>query len=297
MRGNNTGVRFGLLCLLAGLTCALILGVWPREREPVYHKKALSEWLLYNNSDLSQSTALNPERKALQVIGSNAFPWLVKWVRYERPAWRRKIEYFGRKIGIDLQDKKRARADAAWHALTVLAREGEPALSLLINLSTNPPSRQLPWKAMHMLTDVGPNAIPGLTSVATNQHLGVSFRGEALSCLGTMSDLGTNSTLVITTLLVYSSGQNNILILRLNAHNALVKMILNGRLDVIALSKCLQEGNHDIRFWATVALKDSSHDIQAAIPFLVQALSDPSFRVREGASNTLRKVTPVILTE
>jgi len=84
------GRRRILLILAACAVVALLAAVfWPKEREPVYQGKKLSEWLArYCVSTDSQV----PDRKAEEAIlgiGTNALPVLVKWIAREPPDWKK----------------------------------------------------------------------------------------------------------------------------------------------------------------------------------------------------------------
>jgi hypothetical protein len=67
----------------------LALLVWPRqhEAEPEYRGRSLSTWVILN------SGSCNPEaREALTHFGTNALPYFVRWIRYEKPGWRKQLK-------------------------------------------------------------------------------------------------------------------------------------------------------------------------------------------------------------
>jgi hypothetical protein len=84
------------LVLVAGVAAAL---VWPREREPVYKGRKLSEWVVrsypaasgYHFSQGGREH-LEPEflgesdiaKRAICHIGTNGLPWLVKWIGHKK---------------------------------------------------------------------------------------------------------------------------------------------------------------------------------------------------------------------
>jgi hypothetical protein len=82
-----------LACLMAGVVAFI---VWPGEREPEYQGKKLSEWLtLYSQTFSDESGRKEAHASAAQAvrhIGTNAIPYLLKWIRYETPDWRNKLE-------------------------------------------------------------------------------------------------------------------------------------------------------------------------------------------------------------
>src|SRR2546425_9708416 len=56
-----------------------------REREPEYEGKRLSEWV-----DRYATGSFNPGESdgAVRHIGTNAVPFLLKWIQYETPGWK-----------------------------------------------------------------------------------------------------------------------------------------------------------------------------------------------------------------
>ncbi len=84
-------------CVVLGASVALF---WPREREPEYQGKKLSEWLTISrrvNTGLTvgfPSSGDGEAAEAVRHIGTNALPWLLRWIAYETPAWKGKIAPF-----------------------------------------------------------------------------------------------------------------------------------------------------------------------------------------------------------
>lgn len=93
-------------CAVVAVVTAL---VWPREREPVYKGKRLSEWIkdcpvhsrLVSSarSVVGGSQGLVPvqaetnvhragAQAAVRAIGTNGLPLLVDWIGYEQPGWK-----------------------------------------------------------------------------------------------------------------------------------------------------------------------------------------------------------------
>src|SRR5438309_3917153 len=65
--------------------------LWPAEPEPTYQGKKLSHWLIpgptfstaMSGRTITWRTA--PNRDALEHIGTNTLPFLLKWLHYETP--------------------------------------------------------------------------------------------------------------------------------------------------------------------------------------------------------------------
>jgi hypothetical protein len=71
------------------------LAAWPDDPEPEYHGKKLSAWIdSFWPQPIGVITGVgfsNKPRKAEEAvrhIGTNALPYLLKWLNYERPKWR-----------------------------------------------------------------------------------------------------------------------------------------------------------------------------------------------------------------
>jgi hypothetical protein len=80
-----------ILLVAAGAVAVLtvVFLLWPREREPSYQGKKLSEWLILSEGLDSPQTKAAQE--AVRHIGTNAIPVLLDWLDYEPPAWKKKL--------------------------------------------------------------------------------------------------------------------------------------------------------------------------------------------------------------
>jgi len=73
-----------MVCTFLVVTLAYLL--WGSEREPRCRGRTLSAWLLegtWNPDGLSAE-----QEEAIRCMGTNALPFLVKWVQYVSPPWR-----------------------------------------------------------------------------------------------------------------------------------------------------------------------------------------------------------------
>src|SRR5437660_464012 len=67
--------------------------VWPREREPEYKGRALSVWIQGGASRTLQAADRAAKIEAIQHIGTNALPHLLKWIEGgEFPKQNRKVD-------------------------------------------------------------------------------------------------------------------------------------------------------------------------------------------------------------
>ena len=65
-----------------------------RSAEPIHSGRALSQWLaIYQNQayDQSPSPEMAEAEMAVRNIGTNGIPFLLQWINYEPPTWRKKL--------------------------------------------------------------------------------------------------------------------------------------------------------------------------------------------------------------
>ena len=80
-----------MVALALGVAGVLAALVWLGEKEPAYEGKKLSEWVKAIGtigSGEGRDRGRMEAEKAVRHIGTNALPWLLKWIRYEKPAWK-----------------------------------------------------------------------------------------------------------------------------------------------------------------------------------------------------------------
>src|SRR6266403_1342951 len=87
-----------LIFLLAGAGAAILVFLaWPRQREPEYEGRTLSEWALsrsafYPYRPVVLGGPVGPEAvEAFSHIGTNGLPWALKWIQYQPPPWKRNL--------------------------------------------------------------------------------------------------------------------------------------------------------------------------------------------------------------
>src|SRR5690242_9369606 len=94
-----------LLAAVINLALAITALSWPSNSEPSYKGKKLSEWLgLHNHWYFSESLTYGHDAlwlkiearreaqvvEAVQTIGTNGFPCLLRWIAYETPWWQKR---------------------------------------------------------------------------------------------------------------------------------------------------------------------------------------------------------------
>ena len=157
---------FILLGSVASITFAMLL--WPREREPEYNGVPLSEWITHFYTDGYTSEAA----EAIQHIGTNALPYLVRWIQYEKSRWKTSLNLLGAKLPSPIQkfplsrwlvyDKAERRAELAVEAFVLLGSKAMPAKDELLRLALaqNPKAANVQRRATFSLMYMSPNAGP-----------------------------------------------------------------------------------------------------------------------------------------
>src|SRR6266853_6636592 len=155
-----------IIILAAGLLLAIAtFAFWSAEPEPRYNGMKLSEWLArfkdppmvikwdeQNSRMIIREMRLTPgpskeeAAEAIRQIGTNALPCLVRWVAYEKPAWKKWLLQISTNIPTvfrkALATKKRypvmiyeespeTRANRAREAFYLLGRQALPAVKRL----------------------------------------------------------------------------------------------------------------------------------------------------------------------
>jgi hypothetical protein len=171
------------LCILLAIG---LVALWPREREPEYNGKPLSVWLaLYADHPTNWTFAQigghmtmskfqrlpgvpSPDEaaEAIRKIGTNALPFLLKWINYEPPAWKTwslntstKLQALWRRIFhaqksltvVTYPPVAKTRADSASRAFYLFGREALPAVKRLNEIEsdkTHPDASRRAWIAL-----------------------------------------------------------------------------------------------------------------------------------------------------
>jgi len=164
------------LLLLAGAGLVGLIVVWVFRSgdgaEPVYKGKKLSQWVLelppepitYGRSDAEV---------ALREIGTNALPYLLKWIGYEPAPWRLKIYEIAGKVlsrgsSILFQDRKMLRASCVVRAFGTPGLQGEGVRTELTRMLREPSRRvsrvYVGFALMYCRSEKGfPKYLPGTT--------------------------------------------------------------------------------------------------------------------------------------
>jgi len=143
--------RRWVISLAAVVVAAImVIAFWPGAREPEYQGKKLSEWLEpYAAAATTPDSILKSDSdvQAVRHIGTNALPFLVKWIREETPLWQRSLPALTRKAATAISGNSVVRSivddpgvshgAAACAAFWVLGPEAGSAVPELSRIANN----------------------------------------------------------------------------------------------------------------------------------------------------------------
>jgi hypothetical protein len=192
--------RRRILLIAGGIIVVFVIAmvVWPREREPEYQGKKLSEWVLeYQTAYKSGYPAREKATEAIDHIGTNAVPWLLKWIDYGRPSSRAMLLSAANKpnfrnLWLARRERERAEYECAighlgFEILGPQAKSAVPELTKLISTSNWQPTSIPAMRAvsaMHALRSIGGDALQPLVAVVNNAALPLGMRFQAVQVLG-----------------------------------------------------------------------------------------------------------------
>jgi hypothetical protein len=197
--------RVILLCVVVVVVALVVLLAYTSTiAEPFYNGHPLNYWVLLLSvtpAPVLGSALPNAENdkatNAINDIGTAAVPFLVKWIQFEPPPSKHAFGYwlsrthfpFGQNI-YDLVTRQRAArlASGAVSAFGILGTRATPALDELCRLMNQTNATFTCRRALAALSFLGPNSLPPLLTVVTNEYSGL--RVEALDYIAAMPNLG-----------------------------------------------------------------------------------------------------------
>ncbi len=298
-----------------GLVAAVAL-VLSRDREAEYKGRTLTEWLLvYSPQGFDAPRSYVPGRRAaerreaaeaVREIGTNALPWLVKWVRYEGHDSLmnrlRATAYVKLPGSVTdsfilrwlLTDRAGRQANSAVAGFEILGAQASPAVPDLARVLQHP---RVPWttaRAMICLAAIGADGLPPLLATVTNQAKPGWVRADATRYIAYIaSHMKTNANPVVPVLVQCLEDRDQKVAQQ--AAIALGELAIEPGVSVPALTNAVRSSNVTVRCAAAQSLGRFGRRAGAGLPALVSALDDREFMVREAATNALRAIDPEAL--
>lgn len=285
-----------ILLLIAGLlvATAVVWTVIPSD-EPTYHGRKLSYWVTsFGPFSVKVSAKLKDDaREAIQAMGTNAVPYLLRWVQYEPTDKVRKLRDWinagKKKLGleINLYDEQQMLGANAVFAFSALQGEAKAqSIRELAYIMTNAVSKTSIYHSSEALGHIGGEAIPIIFGGLTNQN--VMIRHYAAMAL---PHLRSNAIPAIPTLVGFFEDEE----VALSGLRALQMLDVDPQIKISAVTNCLLSTNAGVRYWATESLGNGGKDARPIVSLLLRALDDPSVRVRRGAIGALQRIDATVL--
>lgn len=276
------------------------------DREPRYENKPLSEWIrLYLEEARGASPGVEA-REAIRHIGTNALPYLLRWIQQDEPPWRKKLRFdlertlsprfltnFFMRPLLPTKTLERAYfATGAFRALGPAASNAIPELAIQMG---KPPRGWNADNAMHALSYTRcPAALPPLLAVATNTSEDVSYRGRAIIIL---SNLGTNALPAIPHLIDILCDDDPRLagdvICSLRYFRFEPKLIVPALIKILHATNEVRQAESFYRFGA---FGEEARPVVPAIQRLITSRQMELRELREAITNALLEIDPEVLT-
>jgi hypothetical protein len=281
--------------VLTVLGCAAIAIVTTRlahrDEGPIFHGRPLSYWLTLEQTHLRIEDA----DEAVRHIGTNALPFLLKWIRYEPPPWRAKVlratpQFLEGPVWHVTTSQHQLLAAASANAFRVLGTNAAGAVPELTALVRNTNAPQTAVTAMQPLTWIGPDGLAPLVSLIQDRRYPLRF--WAVVAIAFTSTNAPDAAVVGPALVQCLTDTTNPQIPVLAAM-WLDRSRYAPELSVPALAACVTNptASEDLRTAALSALGSYQAQAASALPVITNALADPSIRVQAVATNAIRRIT------
>ena len=192
-----------ILLVVAALGVAAALDACrPRHPEPTYKGHPLSYWVTrYGEYRGNHFVDLGPDpaaAEAISKIGTNALPFLLNWLRYERSEARRwaystlyySLQHAPKSIPsqqlLAWADKPNRRAGFVPAAFKALGPTALPALPAIASIARDPTAPDPARRAQYALRRIGPESVPFLIQVL--QDTNALNRDQVTYSIGSFSN-------------------------------------------------------------------------------------------------------------
>lgn len=299
-----------LACVIAAVS---ILSLWLWNREPVYQGRTLTEWILLHELSRGENSAprnsvynpsaLRESEEAVRQIGTNAWPWLLKWIQCKSSfsGWRHKLGVVSDKLPGGQSDTPladRLLADPDWvkeavglAGFRMLGTNASGAVPDLLRLIEDRQSPALTQKVLSTLFYVDDVGMPHLLAILQDPK--DPLRAEVVSLFIFCDRLGTNSTLAARLLSECVRDKDTELAERAIESLGGLKCELD--ITVPALVNGLEDPRVEIRSSCAWSLSWLGPPAKASVPALVASLQDTNSHVSYCASIALYKIAPEVL--
>jgi len=271
----------------------IVIVAWPREREPVYKGKKLSEWL---------ARSMRGDREAddaVRKIGTNAIPYLFKWVSGESSEWNRTLSrissrvptWIGNRAYSFLAGEEGHGEDLGLHGFEVLGSVASPAVPELVRRlsdTNDVANARVVWA--FALARIGKDGLPALLGKLEDPD--AQERAVAVVAIGLMRP--SNAASAIPALV--SRLEDEDYTVAQSAVRAIGNLAVAPEIAVPALTDNLRYENGVLEFLVVRSLAAFGPEAKDAVPALVKELDCPGRGSveRHALLDALQKIAPEV---
>jgi hypothetical protein len=285
-------------CIIFAVIAAFIF--WPGEREPEYQGKTLSEWLAINGKSNISAAEADKAVRAIQTIGTNALPWLLRWVDYEPSATRTKMDSLADKLPGWMRQTRLVRrfvidrgifnAEYARGGFGLLGEQAKPAIPALVQKLRQSGLFGRSQRLADSLSSLGKGALPPMLELLADKDIQANTRLAIVVALQGMVSLGPELRPAIPVLTQCLEETNEALVWESSRTLGVFALLPN--LSVPALAKAVGSPHAPVRQSALRALSSFGQKALPGLPAVVRALDDSDRHVRVAATNAVVIIAP-----
>jgi hypothetical protein len=283
-----------VLLIVGGLAaaCLLVVVLSPSEKEPEYHGKKLSKWVLALDDPRPSDEAADPAgaSEAIRALGTNAIPLLVKWIAYDPSDYR--VNFSKLLAGLRFDPRQRSlrrlegRTANSVTAFRCLGSVGVPAIPQLYFIMINGPSISATTRARDSLAFIGEPAVPFLLTALTNNQYQLRSQIPGTFAFMGMQGIDVRPAIPILISLLKDADQ-------LTSESCAGALAQLGRygMERDTIVAALIEATHDakpkVRRQAVIALSKLGDPSKTVIEALIHSMDDPEMEVAMYATQVL----------
>ena len=281
-----------------------MVAFWPGEREPEYNGKKLSEWVREYQQPLgAQAPVISQEAAdAVRHIGTNALPFLARWIRDDEnmPKWKTKLFHiaytwntrsYTRNKALEIIAQRQLLARRATWGFEILGQSAGAAIPELTRVARDG-NELSAFQAITALSYVGKDSIPPLLAFASDRDF--KYRITAIGALGGMSRLGADAHPIVVCLIEHLKEPDPKIVCV--TANVLGRLNVESGISVPALAELIQSADAGVRELGLANLRDFGDRARPVLPQVIAALRDSNADVRRFATNAISRIAPEVLT-
>lgn len=263
--------------------CFAVAVAMAADKEPQYQGHSLSYWASQIDPHVVTIAAVNgvpvpppPHQTAIQGIGTNALPTLLKWIAQKDVA--------------DTSCLRPSHGMQAEWCFGIIGPAARPAIPQLTALALKFPDRQRYDRCISVLNNLAPESAPSLKKILDN---GPDEKRFSIVESFALFDTNTAALLLPGVIRCLVGRTDN---LGWRAAQSLSESSLPSQLLLPALTNAVPSASTVGRGRIFRCLYWSKYPAKEAVPVLRKALTDPNSQIRQEAIWALQRIAPEVLT-